>query len=261
MIFGIPLLVFLVGIIFLIQWIAFIPAFIFQTEKFFDLIGSMTYLLIMILAVFLSAEIDGRSILLLVLVMIWAIRLGLFLFNRIQKTGKDSRFDKIKPFFLPFLLTWTIQGLWVTFTLAAAISAITTTHRKDMGIPALIGLIIWLSGFVFEVVADHQKRSFRANPDNQGKFIDSGLWALSRHPNYFGEIVLWIGIAVIAIPVLQGWLWLSLISPVFVIILLTRISGIPLLEKAADKQWLEQEAYQAYKERTPLLIPKLWIQQ
>jgi steroid 5-alpha reductase family enzyme len=253
---GIPIFALSVGLIFLIQWLAFILAYLLQTEKFFDLTGSITYISVTVMAVLLSPVVDGRSILLLALVVIWATRLGTFLFLRIQKAGKDARFDDIKPSFIRFLNTWTLQGLWVTFTLAAALAAITTTTRKELGWFALIGLLVWVFGFAIEVMADAQKSRFRAHPENKGKFIHTGLWARSRHPNYFGEIVLWIGVAIIALPTLQGWQWVTLISPVFVALLLTRISGVPMLEKRADEKWGGQEDYEAYKERTPVLIPR-----
>jgi steroid 5-alpha reductase family enzyme len=255
-VFGIPIFAFSVGLAFLIQWLAFIPAYLLQNEKFFDLTGSITYISVTIIAVLLGPVVDGRSILLLALVVIWAGRLGTFLFRRIHKAGKDARFDEIKPSFIRFLNTWTLQGLWVTFTLAAALAAITTTTRKELGLFALIGFLVWVFGFAFEVAADIQKSRFRADRENKGKFIHTGLWARSRHPNYFGEIVLWIGVAVIALPVLRGWQWVTLISPVFVTLLLTRISGVPLLEKRADEKWGGQEDYEAYKERTPVLIPR-----
>lgn len=253
---GIPLFALSVGLIFLIQWLVFIPAYLFQTEKYFDLTGSFTYISITLLAVLLSPVVDGRSLLLLALVVIWAARLGSFLFRRIHSAGKDGRFDDIKPSFIRFLMVWTLQGLWVTITLAAALVAITTTTRKELGLFALIGFLIWVIGFAIEVVADQQKTRFKANPGNKGKFIQSGLWSRSRHPNYFGEIMLWAGVAVIALPVLQGWQWIALISPVFVALLLTRVSGVPMLEKRADEKWGGQEDYEAYKERTPVLIPR-----
>jgi steroid 5-alpha reductase family enzyme len=253
---GIPIFALSVGLAFLIQWLAFIPAYLLQTETFFDLTGSITYISVTIVAVLLSPIVDGRSILLLFLVVIWAARLGTFLFRRIHKAGKDTRFDEIKPSFARFLLTWTLQGLWVTFTLAAALAAITTTTRKELGFLALIGFLVWVFGFAIEIAADAQKSRFRADPENKGKFIHTGLWAWSRHPNYFGEIVLWIGVAIIALPVLRGLQWVTLISPVFVALLLTRISGVPMLEKRADEKWGGQEDYEAYKERTPVLIPR-----
>jgi steroid 5-alpha reductase family enzyme len=254
--FGIPIFALSVGLAFVIQWLAFIPAYLLQTEKFLDLTGSLTYITVTVIAVLLSPVVDGRSILLLALVVIWAARLGLFLFRRILKAGKDARFDEIKPSFLRFLNFWTLQGLWVALTLAAALAAITTTTRKELGWFALIGGLVWVFGFAIEATADAQKSRFRADPANKGKFIQSGLWAWSRHPNYFGEIVLWIGVAIIALPVLQGWQWVTLISPVFVALLITRVSGVPPLEKKADEKWGDQEDYEAYKARTPVLIPR-----
>jgi steroid 5-alpha reductase family enzyme len=182
--------------------------------------------------------------------------LGTYLFNRILKSGKDTRFDELKVSFLRFLMTWTLQGLWVTFTAAAAWGAITTATRRPLGWPALVGFLIWAFGFGFELLADAQKNAFKADPANEGDFIDTGLWSWSRHPNYFGEIVLWVGVAVIALPVLTGWQLATLISPFFVTLLLTQVSGIPILEKKADKRWGGQEDYEAYKERTPVLIPR-----
>ena len=254
---GIPLFALSVGLVFLIQWIAFIPAYIFQTERFFDLTGSITYISIIIVAFVFGNDMDVRTILLSALVLIWAIRLGTFLFRRIQKAGKDDRFDEIKPSFIRFLNVWTIQALWITLTVAAALVAITTTTRKDMDLFTLVGFLVWAVGFAIEVVADSQKSRFSANPDNKGKFIQTGLWSRSRHPNYFGEIMLWIGVAIIALPVLRGWQWVALISPVFVTLLLTRVSGVPLLEKKADKKWGGQADYESYKKRTPELIPRL----
>jgi steroid 5-alpha reductase family enzyme len=257
LIVGVPVFAFCVGLAFLIQWLAFIPAFRLQTEKFFDLTGSITYITVISIAAILSSGVDARSIVLLALVVIWAVRLGTFLFRRIRKAGKDDRFDELKPVFIRFLNVWTIQGLWVTFTIAAALVAITTTNHKELDIFAIIGFLVWVLGFSIEVMADAQKSRFSANPQNKGKFIQSGLWSRSRHPNYFGEIVLWVGVAVIALPVLQGWQWIALISPIFVTLLITRVSGVPLLEKKADQKWGGQADYEAYKKRTPVLIPRL----
>lgn len=254
---GLPLFALAVILAFAVQWLAFIPAYALQTEKFFDLTGSLTYISVSIIVFLLNPLRDARATLILVLVIIWAARLGSFLFMRIKKAGKDARFDELKTSLLRFLNVWTIQGLWVTFTLAAALVVFTTAATKPLGLFAIVGFIVWLIGFAFEALADNQKKRFREDPANRGKFIRSGLWARSRHPNYFGEIVLWIGIAIIALPVLRGWQWVSLISPVFVTLLLTRVSGIPLLEKRADEKWGGQQDYEEYKKNTPALVPKL----
>ncbi len=254
---GIPIFMICVGLAFLINWLAFIPAYRNQTEKYYDLTGTFTYISVTITALILSKNTDTRSVMLVALVMVWAIRLGTFLYRRIQQSGKDDRFDKIKPDFFRFLNAWGIQALWVTLTSAPAIIAITAMKRVDIGIFAIIGFIVWIIGFSIEVMADYQKSQFRKNPANQGKFIQTGLWSRSRHPNYFGEILLWVGVTIIAVSVLQGWQWVALISPVFVTLLLTRVSGVPMLEAKAEKKWGGQADYEAYKAETPVLVPKI----
>ncbi|MBG7609260.1 MAG: DUF1295 domain-containing protein [Anaerolineae bacterium] len=254
---GMPLFALCVVVAFVIQWIAFIPAYVGKTEKFFDLTGGITYITVAVLAVALSIEVDARSILLLIIISVWAARLSLFLFRRIHAAGEDRRFREIKKSFAQFLMTWTIQGLWVTFSLAAALVAITSSERVELGIYAWVGLFVWLFGFAIEVIADQQKSNFKSVPENKDKFINIGLWSWSRHPNYFGEIVLWLGVAIIALPTLSGWGWLMLISPIFVFILLTRISGVPMLEVRADEKWGGQADYEAYKSRTSVLVPLL----
>jgi steroid 5-alpha reductase family enzyme len=252
---GLPVFGLVTLLAFAIQWLAFIPAYLRQSERFYDLSGSVTYVSVAILAVVLSAPVDGRSILLLAVIVVWAARLGTFLVRRIHRAGKDARFDEIKPSFPRFLQAWTLQGLWVALTLSAALAAITTRTPKPLGAIGAIGFLVWAAGFGFEVLADAQKTRFRADPDNAGKFIHTGLWAWSRHPNYFGEITLWVGVAIVALPVLRGWQWVTLISPLFVALLLTRISGVPMLEQRADEKWGGQEDYEAYKARTPVLVP------
>jgi steroid 5-alpha reductase family enzyme len=153
-------------------------------------------------------------------------------------------------------MAWTIQGLWVLLTAAAALAVITGGVREPLGAIGIAGIAVWSIGILIEIVSDRQKSNFRSNPDNKGKFINTGLWAWSRHPNYFGEIVLWTGMAIIAVPVLHGWQWATLISPVFVTFLLTKVSGIPLLEEKADQRWGGQDDYEEYKRRTPVLVPK-----
>ena len=238
-----------------IQWLCFIPAFVYQTERYYDLVGSLTYLSLLGIGLMFSSGPDVRSWLIASMVAIWAIRLGSFLFLRIRADGRDVRFERIKPDLLRFLMTWTLQGLWVTMTFSAGLAAITSGQQKALDVFLVVGAALWLFGFAIEVLADRQKRQFRREPDNTDRFITTGLWKYSRHPNYFGEILLWLGIAVVAFPVLQGWQLLTLVSPVFVYVLLTRVSGIPMLEAAGRRRWGEDPSYQDYMRRTPRLVP------
>lgn len=258
---GVPAFALAVGLAFLLNGLAFLPAYLLQTEKFFDLTGSLTFLSMTGLTLWAALRqslLDERATLVSVLVVIWAVRLGTFLFHRIQKAGGDDRFTALKSSSLRFLTVWMLQALWASVTLAPALVVMTSLHRKPLDGFALAGALLWLVGFLIEVVADAQKSRFRAEPANRGRFIQSGLWARSRHPNYFGEILLWTGIALIALPVLQGWQLLTVLSPFFVAFLLTRVSGIPLLERRAEERWGTLPEYQEYKRRTPLLIPRLW---
>jgi steroid 5-alpha reductase family enzyme len=145
--------------------------------------------------------------------------------------------------------------MWVTLTSVAALTAITTQDFSPLGWLDACGLLTWGAGLMIEVAADHQKRVFRGS--HLGRFIDTGLWSRSRHPNYFGEILLWVGVALCASSTLAGPQWVAWISPVFVTVLLTRISGIPMLEQRAQERWGDDPAYQAYRDRTPVLIPRL----
>ena len=255
---GFPVFVLVIGIAFIIQVVAFIPAYKSQTEKYYDITGTITYVLTTAITLLLTEILDIRSLLLAALIVIWALRLGIFLFRRVHNVGKDGRFDNLKPSFIRYLNTWVIQGLWVSFTSAAALAAISSKTKVDLGIVGVVGLIIWAAGFAIEITADSQKKKFKANPKNINKFIDEGLWARSRHPNYFGEILLWFGVSVIAFPVLQGAQLFTLISPIFVYILLTKGSGIPILEKRADKKWGGMPEYEEYKKSTPILVPKVF---
>ncbi|MCK2030383.1 DUF1295 domain-containing protein [Microbacterium galbinum] len=256
---GIPLFAVAVAAAFVIQILAFIPAFLLRTERFFDLTGSATFFVISVVLVLLRPMPDARSWILAGMVMLWAARLGSFLAMRVHKAGSDGRFDEIKGSPLRFLQVWVIQGAWVSLTAAAAWIAISTdaAARPPLGWLSIVGVVVWALGMVVEIVADAQKSAFRKDPRNRDEFIRTGLWSRSRHPNYFGEIVIWVGVFITAAPVLTGWQWVAVLSPLFVILLLTRVSGIPLLEARAEKKWGDRADYIAYRDSTPVLVPRL----
>jgi steroid 5-alpha reductase family enzyme len=242
---------------YLIQWLAFIPARALKTERFYDLTGSVTYIAVTLGAISVATSPSGAQWLIASMIFIWAGRLGSFLFRRIHAAGGDQRFDRIKVSSSRFFVAWTLQGAWVVMTSCAALTAILSAAQPPVGAIYVIGTAMWAVGFAVEVMADQQKSRFRADPANEGRFINTGLWARSRHPNYFGEILLWAGIAVMAIPYLSGTQWVVMLSPLFVYALLTRISGIPTLVRRGQELWGDDPAYQAYVASTPRLLPRL----
>ena len=245
---------------YLIHWIAYIPAYVFQTEKFYDLTGSVTYLSVVwfvFLSTYQSISLNFGNFILVLLISIWTIRLGLFLFMRIHKAGEDKRFRTIKTSASQFFMTFTISGLWVTLCSMCALVAISSPEGLVMNALTYVGIILFIIGFGIEIVADNQKTAFRSIEANKDSFITSGLWSKSRHPNYFGEVLLWFAIAVISFSSLEGLQLITLISPVFTYILLVYVSGVRMLEDMNDKKWADDEQYKSYKKNTPMLFPKL----
>ena len=254
---GIELVKNAVAIAFLIQWTLFIPAYLMQTEKFYDLAGSITYISIISYVYCQSSEFNIASLILSLFIIVWAIRLGSFLFFRIKKAGEDKRFRDIKPSPTRFFMTWTLQGTWVSLCSACAITAISTTEGIILNEIFVLGDFSFIIGFLIEVVADNQKTKFRSIPENKDKFITTGLWSYSRHPNYLGEITLWLGVALMSFSSLEGLQLITLVSPIFTYLLLVYVSGVRLLEASGNKKWGHLSSYQEYKKNTPTLFFKI----
>tara|TARA_A200000159_G_scaffold104374_1_gene97069 strand:- start:28 stop:954 length:927 start_codon:yes stop_codon:yes gene_type:complete len=243
------------------QWLAWIPASMAKTERFYDITGGLTFLTVVGFSLWAGAQSEApslRELIVSLLVVIWSLRLSSFLYFRIHRTGKDGRFDRLKTSPIRFLVPWTIQGLWVFLTMIVVIVINSQADSAPaLGIWDALGLSIWLLGFSIEVIADNQKTAFNSEPNNQGKWIESGLWAYSRHPNYLGEILLWTGIACFGISCFTGLERFAWISPIFIYLLLTKLSGIPILDKRALEKWSDNVEYQKYRENTPALFPRL----
>ena len=254
--FGFPLLIICFIYCYLIHWIFFIHGYVNQTEHYFDAIGSVTFVSLSVLLIFVIQ--DFYAFLICSLVAIWSLRLGSFLFKRVKKAGRDTRFIEMKKDFFWFFLTWNLSALWVFLSYVAGIVAVTSKYSYELSFTEIIfcifGFFVWLIGFLIEVIADNQKKKFKEDIKNKDQFISHGLWSWSRHPNYFGEIILWLGISIIAFPIFRGWDYIALISPIFVYYLLVNVSGIPMLEKAADAKWGRDENYIAYKNKTNILF-------
>ena len=243
-----------------IQWVAWIPASIGKTERFYDLTGGLTYLVVVGFSLWAGSHSEPpslRELIVSFLVVIWSLRLSIFLYLRIHRTGKDGRFDQLKTSPIRFLIPWTIQGLWVFLTMIVVIVINSQAGSASaLGIWDGVGLSIWILGFGIESIADLQKTRFNNESKNQGKWIDSGLWAYSRHPNYLGEILLWTGIAFFGVSSFAGLERVAWISPIFIYLLLTKVSGIPILDRRALEKWGDHHEYQKYRDETPALIPR-----
>jgi len=258
---GVNLVGHLLVMCFVIQWIAYIPAFLLKTEKFYDLTGSLTYIGTVLFALYATGSFQNLKLGNLIVgmaIIMWAVRLGSFLFMRIRKDKKDGRFDSIKTSFSQFFMTWTLQGMWVFICSSAAFIAIANPQGVVINSVFIIGLVIFIIGFVVEVIADNQKTAFRSIPENKDQFINEGLWARSRHPNYFGEITLWTGVTIMGISSFEGMNYLAIFSPIFSYLLLVYVSGVRMLEYRGHKKWGHLDEYNSYKKNTPKLIPKIF---
>ena len=255
---GYPLMYQIFILTFLVQFIVFLPSYSYQTEHYYDLTGGLTFISVILFSLYakyITLGLDLRSTIIGLMIVIWALRLSSFLFLRVKKAGEDVRFKEIKKSFSRFLLAFTLQGFWVFMCTFPALIVLTSSNF-EVDIFLILGSSLWLFGFLYEVIADKQKSNFNIN--NKGKFISSGLWSLSRHPNYFGEITLWTGITIISITVLSGFQYLALLTPLFIFRLLNNISGVNLLEDIGNKRWGSEKDYQTYIKKTPKFFPKIF---
>jgi steroid 5-alpha reductase family enzyme len=247
-----PYLLTTLGVSLGINIIMFLVAYRYRTDRLTDASYALTFIVLALYGLSLAPA-QPFSIVLVAMVIIWAVRLGGFLLIRIHRTGKDARFDGMREDFAKFGRFWLAQGLSVWVILLPTLLAL--RHPGDSGV-GVAGLVLWAIGLALEATADWQKFRFSANPANQNRWIDTGVWQYSRHPNYFGEILVWTGVFIYTLPALTGLEWLiGLASPLFITTLLLFVSGLPILEKSADARWGSQPAYQAYKRRTSILVP------
>lgn len=253
---GLPLPVAAAAVALLVNLGAWIPAAVLRSERFYDLTGSLTYLSLMGLsAAAAGGGITSRAALACALVGVWAVRLGVFLALRIWREGKDGRFDDLKTSAARFLVPWSLQALWASVCSLPVLALVAQGGGPAVLLPSdVLGFGLWLGGFAIEVVADQQKAAFKA-AGGRG-FIRTGLWAWSQHPNYFGEILLWTGLFIVGAGVFSGTQWLAGASPLLVALLLLRVSGIPMVDARAEARFGADPAWQAYRRRTPLLIPR-----
>ena len=225
-----------------------------KTDVVTDLSYSLTFALLAVVLPFTGA---GKPVQLVasLLVVVWAVRLGAFLFRRILKMKVDHRFDGMRERPLRFARFWLLQAVTVAVVMLPVSYLLDREDPPGFGICSAVGAAVWLVGLVVEAAADSQKATFRAKEENRSRFVASGLWRYSRHPNYFGEMLVWWGLFLYVVPVLHGWAFAVAAGPVFITVLLLFVSGIPLVERSADEKYGDDPAYRDYKRRTSILVP------
>jgi steroid 5-alpha reductase family enzyme len=242
-------------IIVAIQIVFFIFASALKTDKVTDLSYSMTFVAMALILLFSNARYALPQLLIALFITVWGLRLGGYLFSRIIRLKKDDRFDGIRENPLSFAGFWFLQAITIWIVLLPI--TVVLSMRSALSVSALtwVGAAVWGLGFVIETAADAQKYKFRNDPSNKGKWIDRGLWRLSRHPNYFGEMLCWWGLFLIASPYLEGMLMLSIFSPIFITFMLLFVTGVPTVEKKAEEKYGDNPEFLVYKNRTSLLVP------
>uniref|UniRef100_A0A7S2XGI7 Steroid 5-alpha reductase C-terminal domain-containing protein n=1 Tax=Lotharella oceanica TaxID=641309 RepID=A0A7S2XGI7_9EUKA len=236
----------------------------YRSEKFYDLSGSFTHLSVVTASlIFDERKRSPRQIFAAISAVVWMSRLGTFLYARILRDGRDARFDGIKPVCLSFMGAWTIQAVWVSLIELPVVLLNDRDDNLGLGLTDLVAMGLWIVGFLLEAAADSQKMAFRDKPENKGRWIRSGLWRYSRHPNYFGEMLMWSSLAFLASSstgftistkeaAVMHFAWLS---PLFTAFLLLLVTGVPAVEKAGFKKWGSEPEYMNYMKNTSCLLP------
>lgn len=239
-----------------VNMLMFFPAYFLKTDKLTDISYALTFIALAIFGL-TNHAVTFPSLVLATMIFTWAIRLGSYLLNRIRKIGKDKRFDERREKFWSFATFWLLQGVTVWVVLLPS-NLFFGNDVESLPTVAYLGSLIWLIGLIIEALSDKQKYDFINDPKNKGKWVNTGLWKYSRHPNYFGEILLWIGVYIFTIFGLsQTQTLIGLLGPLYIAVLIIFVSGIPLLEKSAEKKWGEDKNYQKYKNTTGVLVPFL----
>jgi steroid 5-alpha reductase family enzyme len=225
-----------------------------RTDVVTDLSYSLTFALLALVLPFTGAR-DAVQLVASLLVLVWAVRLGAFLFRRILRMKVDHRFDEVRDKPLRFARFWLLQALAVAVIMLPVSYVLDRSEAPGFGGWAVGGIAVWLAGLLIEAIADAQKSAFKTNEVNRGRFIRTGLWRYSRHPNYFGEILVWWGLFLYAVPFLHGAALAVVVGPLFITLLLLFGTGIPPLERSAAAKHGDDPDYRDYRRRTSILVP------
>jgi len=240
-------------VIFIYMTLFFLLAQALKDNSIVDIGWGIGFIVLSVALLFKSETINQRQLLLFALVFMWGIRLSAHIFLRNHGKPEDFRYANWRKewgkyvVIRSFLQVFMLQGFFM-FIIALPIMMVKIAEPSGLHWVDYIGLIVWLIGFYFEAIGDYQMTQFKKNPENKGKFITTGLWKFTRHPNYFGECMMWWGIFVISIP--AGNVFVSVISPLILTWLLTKVSGVPMLEKKYEGN----KAFEEYAKKTNAFV-------
>jgi steroid 5-alpha reductase family enzyme len=242
-------------VIFGIQIVCFVFAALLKTDLLTDISYGLTFVLVVGWLLVGQATFGPAQLLAAGLIGLWGLRLGGYLFARILRMGRDARFDRIREHPLRFGLFWGVQALTIWIVLLPAMVLLSSPPAADWLAWGLVGAVVWALGLAIEAIADRQKTVFKQDPANRDRWIEMGLWRWARHPNYFGEMLCWWGVFLVAVPVLSGWSWAVALGPVFLMLLLRYGTGVPPLAKRYQRRFGDDPAYQAYLRRSWMFVP------
>jgi steroid 5-alpha reductase family enzyme len=242
-------------VIFGIQLCCFAFAMTLHTDKLTDISYGMTFVVLVLFFLFTRRPVTWPKAAAAVMIAVWGLRLAIYLFIRIIRIGRDTRFDDKRDSFKNFGFFWLLQAVSVWIILLPVTFLFGSTGAGRSTVVPAAGIVVWVLGFAIESAADQQKFRFKSNSENSGRWIRHGLWKYSRHPNYFGEILCWWGVFLLALPYFRGIAWAGILGPVHITVLLLFVSGIPLLEKQSDDKYGDKDGYGEYKRKTSILVP------
>lgn len=230
----------------------YILSIILKRADIVDIAWGLGYV-VLVFYYLLSTDITSRGVLVATLIIIWGLRLAIFVFSRNRKKKEDFRYmnwrNTWKNFYLrSYIQIFLLQGA-LLLIIISPVSIMFSQTQGYINTLDVLGLLVWLAGFLFETVGDQQLIEFKKKPENKGKIITTGLWSYTRHPNYFGEVLLWWGIFIITLS--SPYWYLGFLGPVTITVLILFVSGIPMLEEKYDNN----PEYQEYKKRTSMFIP------
>lgn len=247
------------GALALLLWVYmsawFVVSLVKKRNDVADVAWGLGFVLMAWASFFLSGASGVRGILVGVLVSIWGVRLAWHIHMRNRGRAEDYRYLAWRKewgawFYLrSYAQVYLLQG-FLLFLIVVPVLLVNAHAGGPLGILDLLGVLVWLGGFYFEAVGDAQLAKFIKDPANKGKLFQSGLWAYTRHPNYFGEVTEWWGLWLIALATPYGLL--GVIGPLTITFIILKVSGIPMLEKSMEKH----PDFADYKRRVSVFIPR-----